>query len=159
MEKITDKIFQEILTKNEKFSEYIINKYPILEADIRSYRLNPNCSCRTKITNYFNENQKDICESIRLWAVETFTDLGSFIVSPDLNHLNVLKTNLPSLEWIKYKDMIGEIVEILPDPNEYKKIISVARSEWLYNGINILETVKFDPETKKESVVWLLLFY
>lgn len=159
MQKITDKVFQEILIKNEKFSEYIINNYPILEADIRSYRSNPNCSCRQKITKYFNENEEAISQSIRLWAVETLTDLRTIITSPDISHLNVLKPTLPSHEWSKYKDVIGEIVEIPPDPNEYKKIISVARSEWLYNGINILETVKFDPETKKESVVWLLLFY
>lgn len=158
MQKITAEVFQQMLVHNEKFAEYIIRSYPDLEADIRSYRSNTNCSCRQKIATYFSEHETKISRSIQLWAEQTGIPP---IISEvkNLDHLNVIKTTLPAQEWVKYKDVIGEIVEILPDPTEYKRIISIARSEWLYNGINILETVKLDSETKKESVVWLLLFY
>ncbi len=149
--------FQLLLIKNSKFSEYVINNYPELEANVRSYRQDPNCSCRHKIAKYFEDNREAISQKILSWVKETGATIEGLTRNPE--HLNVLKPTLSSLEQTQYKDVIGEIVEIPPDPTEYKRIISIARAEWLYNGINILETVKFDPQTKKESVVWLLLFY
>jgi predicted regulator of amino acid metabolism with ACT domain len=156
MKKFTVENFQEILIKNQKFSEHVINTYPDIEADVRSYRLDPNCSCRHKIAKYFNENRDKIIATLLEWIESTKIVLS---LDDDEKARGVLKPTLPTSEWSKYKDVIGEIVEIAPDPNEYKRIISIARAEWLYNGINILETVKFDPQTKQESVVWLLLFY
>lgn len=162
MQQLNVDSFLALLIKNEKFSEYVINNYSDIEADIRSYRLDPNCTCKHKIVKYFESNKDLITNSLQTWISDTKTDLKSFLPNEDNDdskHRNVLKPSLPASEWSKYKDVIGEIVEIRPDPNEYKRIISTAREEWLYNGINILETIKFDPQTKQESVVWLLLFY
>jgi len=159
MQSITVESFLALLLKNEKFSDYIINNYREIEADIRNYRQDPNCSCKHKISKYFEANKDKFLKSLQLWINDTKADITSFITDTTESHRNILKTTLPSSEWTKYKDVIGEIVEISPDPSEYKRIISIAREEWLYNGINILETIKLDPQTQKESVVWLLLFY
>jgi hypothetical protein len=153
---ITADLFKTLILKSNNFVDYIINNYPELEADIKSYRLDVNCSCRHKITKFFEFNIRSMTTHITKWLSENPT-VG--LISTELSHRNVLKTSLPVSEQDKYKDVIGDIVEIAPDPMEYKKIIAIAREEWLYNGINILETVKLDPQTKKESVVWLLLFY
>jgi len=157
MNDITSDTFLLLLRKNQKFSDYVINNYPVLEADVRSYREDPNCSCKNKIAKFFDSNKDSVTTRIQFWANETGTSLNAQVRNP--NHRNVLKPTLPFAEQSLYKDVIGEIVEISPDPNEFKRIISIAREEWLYNGINTLETIKFDPQTKKESVVWLLLFY
>jgi hypothetical protein len=162
MQSLTVENFLALLIKNEKYSEYAINTYPVLEADIRSYRLDPNCTCKHKLIRYFESNKDTINADFKLWIGSEKVNIESILPDPSndaSNHRNVLKTSLSASEQSKYKDVIGEIVEIRPDPNEYKRIISVAREEWLYNGINILETVKFDSQTKQESVVWLLLFY
>jgi hypothetical protein len=162
MQSLTCESFLALILKNEKYSEYAIKKYDVIEADIRSYRQDPNCTCKHKLIRFFECHQDDITEDLKLWVGSEKVNIESSLSedSKDTNkHRNVLKPSLPASEWSKYKDVIGEIVEIRPDPNEYKRIISIAREEWLYNGINILETVKFDQQTKQESVVWLLLFY
>jgi hypothetical protein len=162
MNNITVANFMRLLLKDVVFSEYIINNYNEIEADIRSYRLDATCSCRHKIEKYFELNKDKFLSSINEWERRYPDSLKSELENVEFDSEDikkVLKPTLPPSEWSKYKDVIGDIVEIAPDPNEYKRIISVARQEWLYNGINILETVKFDPQTKKESVVWLLLFY
>lgn len=158
MHDVTSASFLALLRKNDKFSEYAINNYPEIEADVRSYKRDPNCSCRHKLGKFFEVNKDKILVSMKEWIDDT---LQSFIDDFPLEDTqrNILKTTLPPEEQVKFKDVIGDIVEITPDPNEYKRIISIAREQWLYNGINILETVKFDPQTKQESVVWLLLFY
>lgn len=159
---ITSESFLALLIKNQKYAEYAINTYSVLEADIRSYRLDPNCTCKHKLIKYFDNNKDTVIKDFKLWISNEKVNIESILPNPSndmQSHRNILKPTLPASEWTKYKDVIGEIVEIVPDPNEYKRIISIAREEWLYNGINILETVKFDPQTKQESVVWLLLFY
>lgn len=159
MENVTSSSFLSLIRKHVKFSDYIIVNYPEIEADIRSYRTDPNCSCKHKIAKFFDANKDKLIANIQTWSNDNQTELKNTVTESTFNHRNVLKPTLPSSEWGKYKDVIGEIVEIAPDPNEYKRIIGIAREEWLYNGINILETVKFDPQTKQEAVVWLLLFY
>lgn len=161
MQAVTSASFLALLRKNDKFSEYAINNYPEIEANVRSYKRDPNCSCKHSLAKFFEANKDKILASMQQWINDTRTDLQSFFVEfpPEDTQRNVLKTTLPPAEQVKFKDVIGDIVEILPDPNEYKRIISIAREQWLYNGINILETVKFDPQTKQETVVWLLLFY
>jgi hypothetical protein len=71
----------------------------------------------------------------------------------------VLKGTLPKSEWAKYEDVIGDIVELEPTPDKYNELMSYAREHWFYNGLNVLETVKADPETHVEKIVWLVLFY
>lgn len=155
-------VFLMLLLKNEKFSNYIINNCQEIEADIRSYRQDPNCSCKHKISKYFEKNKDIVHVSLQNWLNEnkqTLSDLTG--LEEDLSELdkrNILKPSLPKKEWNKYKDVIGEVIEILPDPEEYKKVISIAREKWFYNGLNILETIKLD-NSGIESTVWLLLFY
>ena len=155
---ITPDRFLSLLTKSQEFSEHVINNYPEIAADVRSFREDPDCSCKHIIAKFFNNNEEKIMKNAEAWS--GFSKLSSYLKSPkDNSYRNVLKSTLSVEEQANYTDVIGEIIEIAPDPNEYKRIISIARENWLYNGINILETVKFDPQTKKESVVWLLLFY
>ena len=154
--------FLEGITKDKKFSDFVINKRKEIEADVRSFRADPNCSCKNRLKKFYESN-KSLCDlDMDLYSENNGINFNDFVkIEQEINnnYKNLLKTNLPPNEWHKYKDVIGEIVEISPDPNEYKRIMTIAREEWLYNGLNILETVKLDPQTSEEKVVWLLLFY
>jgi hypothetical protein len=71
----------------------------------------------------------------------------------------VLKSSLPKSEWSKYEDVIGDVVEIEPNPDKYNELMSYAREHWFYNGLSVLETIKADQETSVDRVVWLVFFY
>jgi hypothetical protein len=71
----------------------------------------------------------------------------------------VLKATLPQSEWKNFRDVIGEVVEIEPNPDKYKQLMATAREKWFYNGLNVLETIKTNPKDGSERIVWLIFFY
>lgn len=148
------------LSTSEEFAKVIQDRIPDLLADIISYRLNPNCTCKQKIYTHFESNESDRAFA-EDWIIKYLSDplLEVSIPKNDITPRMVLKTSLPSTEWGNYKDMVGEYVEIEANPDKYKELMATARDKWLYNGLSVLETVKTDPETKTEKFVWIVFFY
>jgi hypothetical protein len=154
------------ISSDEVFSKKLVEKYSALEADVTSFRLNPNCSCKSRIRKFLTDN-KDTLEFFDNWVKENNIKLPEIkppgpspemIKQQEEKKRTVLKTSLPQQEWKNYKDVIGEVVEIEPDPNKYKQLITIAREKWLYNGLNVIETAKKDSEGN-DKIVWLVFFH
>lgn len=171
----------DLLLSNDTFAKQFTERIPQLESDVISFKLNPSCSCKSKIVRHLEQNVSDT-EWAQIWIqtnilpstlpiIEVKT--GDNIVKTTMPQLPpeelkklklerqrmALKATLPQTEWKNFKDVIGEVVEIEPNPNKYKQLMTVAREKWFYNGLNVIETVKTDPKTGAESIVWLVLFY
>src|SRR4051812_43549120 len=99
---ISSDSFLMVLLKYATFSEYIINNYKEIEADIRSYRQDPNCSCKHRISKYFDKNRDSIYVKIDSWLTESKMDLKTFLGIESENssyHRNLLKPTLLPTEW------------------------------------------------------------
>ena len=58
------------------------------------------------------------------------------------------------------RDMAGEVVELEPDPANYKELITHCKANhWRYKGLSVVETEKYDEEKDQTLVVWLVFFY
>jgi hypothetical protein len=144
----------------EELAKQLQERVPNLTADIISYRLNPNCTCKQKISNHILNNAED--RKFLIDWISSFLNSASVEIvdkKTDITPRMVLKTSLPPSEWGKYKDMIGQHVEIDANPDKYKELMAIAREKWLYNGLSVLETVKTDSETKTEKFIWIVFFY
>jgi hypothetical protein len=153
-----------LLKTDEEFSKNLYKRNPQLESDIISFRLNPECDCKSNIVKYLENCDLKEHEFINQWIKE-LPSRHERMQQDTLNSLMserarmALKHTLPQLEWKNYKDVIGEVVEIEPNPDKYKEMMSIAREKWFYNGLNVTETLKTDPTTGNEKVVWLVFFY
>lgn len=163
-----------LLNRYEEFADLMKKRNTNILADIISYKLNPNCTCKAKILSYFEANPLEM-DYIESWVKSkgNSVDLAPPLMpiqnpkltAEDLKKLKedrprmVLKTNLPQSEWSKYVDVIGQSYEIEPNPDKYKELMTIAREQWFYNGISVLETVKTNPEDNTEKIVWVVFFY
>lgn len=158
-----------LIETNEQFAHTLGARNSKIEADIISFRLNPNCSCKSKIIKYLEDNKEEQ-EFVLQWIQNSqkASMQQPQVDTQKLESINkmmnerarmVLKPTLPQPEWSKYKDVVGEVVEIDPNPDKYKEMMTIAREKWFYNGLNVTETLKTDPTTGNEKVVWLVFFY
>jgi hypothetical protein len=162
----TSKIF-DLLTNSDEFFNAFLKRNPSIESHLVGFKLNPNCTCKSDIQKYLDENV-----SVRKFVDEWSGDNAGANVSSifnlsssDVKRLKsdkirmVLKPTLPQSEWKNFKDVIGEVIEIEPNPDKYKHLMAIAREKWFYNGLTVLETIKNNPEDNTESIVWLVFFY
>jgi hypothetical protein len=171
----------DLILSNDSFAKELSERNPKIDADIISFKLNPNCTCKSKIVRHLEENSSEIEFSNQWISSHMFSNnttpieitsgtpikvsFPSELSKEEQERLKkekqrmVLKSALPQSEWKNFKDVIGEVVEIAPNPNKYKELLTVAREKWFYNGLNVIETVKTNPSTGEENIVWLVFFY
>jgi len=51
------KIFLELIQNHDSFKTAVQSVFPIIYADVESYKTNPNCSCKNKIEAFVNSNR------------------------------------------------------------------------------------------------------
>jgi predicted transcriptional regulator len=130
------------------YKKYEKDLYEIY-ADIISFIQNPNCSCRTKIINYVNDNQQKFKDLILDWL--STTEFDSLAQNKIIKVLNKVNLEIDSYETsLRYKgepkeeaigsSMIGKVVKINNNPGSYHQFINhLHLNRFYYNGLNILE--------------------
>ena len=156
-----------LITINDDFFKFLLKRNPTIEKDLISFKLNPGCVCKANIQKHLDENiaEQSIIEN---WISLNVNDESTPIFNMTRNTMNqlkldkirmVLKPSLPQSEWKNFKDVIGETVEIEPNPDKYKELMAIAREKWFYNGLNVLETIKTNTEDGSDKIIWLVFFY
>lgn len=138
-----------LIRSNVDWKNYLGSKYSQILADVESFYSNPNCSCKQRLRQWGEKNY-DIFIKEYHYKKE---DFGLPELTPDLEvkAVNELKPQ-------PRKSVIGEVIEIPPDPEEYKQLIKDSQKErWIYRGLSVLETHK--KVDGKEEPVWLVFFY
>lgn len=163
-----------LLRRYDEFAELMKKRNPNILADIISYKLNPNCTCKAKILSFFGANPLEM-DYIESWVKSkgdtidmtppTLPIQNPKLSPEDIKKLKderprmVLKSTLPQPLWSNYVDVIGQSYEIEPNPDKYKELMTIAREQWFYNGLSVLETVKTNPVDNSEKMVWVIFFY
>jgi predicted transcriptional regulator len=118
-------------------------------ADIISFIKNPNCSCRTKIIHYVDENQQQIKDIILNWL--STTEFNSSDENKIIKILNKINIEIASHQtYLRYKgepsndavghSMIGKVVKIDNTPEAYNHFINhLHLNHFYYNGLSMLE--------------------
>jgi hypothetical protein len=137
------------IRQNKEFRRSFIKIANEIVDKIYSLVENENCTCVKVVREWItNEKNKTAIDSL-LEEYKTLMELTT--QQPSIPNLSELIPNAPNVS----KSVIGDVFEIEPFPNEYKKLIKTSISEkWLYRGINIVQTTNKDGKN-----VWLVLFY
>jgi hypothetical protein len=134
--------------QNSFYDKYEKDLYEIY-ADIISFIKNPNCSCRTKIIHYVQDNQQKIKDIVLDWL--STTDFDPSDQNKIIKVLNKVEVEINSHKtYLQYKgepkedgigkSMIGKIVKIINSPESYYNFINHLHiNRFYYNGLNILE--------------------
>ena len=156
----------DLITSTDNFAEELRARNPRIDADITSFKLNPNCSCKNKVIRDLDENPLEL-EFAKEWeylhsvtpeVTPEVVDENAIRLKKE-KHRMVLKPSLPQSEWKNFKDVIGETVEIEPNPDKYKELMVVAREKWFYNGLHVIETMKTNTSDESQKIVWVVFFY
>lgn len=171
-----------LIRHDKDFRKGFMQKARDIYADIISFIANPNCTCRKRVVAYIEENKESVntfFEEYKARASSSdFNKLLELINNEEqkTNTIEVKKEDLPknipeSLKKaineppIKHNDksvtrndVRGEVIEIEPNPFEYKDVIETAKKEnWFYTGLSVLETIRVENEVEKP--VWLIFFF
>jgi len=112
----------ELIQTSKSFYEKYIKQYPDNTANALSFSKNPNCSCRNKLTNHYNENKEDV---------------DSFVLS-------FLKTEPNSINLVdfenrhKTKPVSGRIVKIEKTDEAYGNLVQTIQNEgWAFRSMSV----------------------
>jgi hypothetical protein len=147
-------IILELVPREESWYIHFRKEHPTIGEDLDSFRVNKQCSCRKRLIQYINNNELKVRETYSVWKNN----------NPDIikNHIELALINKKERDFnsfVEPTDISGQVVEIFPDPSAYKSFMDHAKkSNWVYKGMNIMETIKQNDDGKEE-VVWLLFFY
>lgn len=151
------------ITQYDELFKILIQRNPSIESDLASFKLNPGCECKSNIQLYLDNNKAER-EFIDDWLKSKPEQIFNKS-SDEINRLKSevyrmsLKPSLPQSEWKNFKDVIGETVEIDPNPDKYKELMAIAREKWFYNGLTVLETLKTNHEDGSDKIIWVVFFY
>ena len=128
--------------KESKNHKIITEKYPEIKADLYSFSVNPNCSCRKKIFNFINKNEKEIIELMKDNPIEESQKEESQKEEQD-KKMKKSGSNLyqavslePSKNIVKYNDSAGKTILIKRE--EYSDFITkIRREHWAFKGISV----------------------
>jgi len=133
------------ITDDIRFAKILREKYPEIAPQVLTYSLNPDCSCKKKVKSFIENHYDEICQ-LHL----TFAPTTAYTANEDTVEA---ETEGP-------KNLIGEVIEIGPDPSEYSQMIEYINTKnWTYNGVSMMETEKTDPDTNEVKIIWLAFFY
>lgn len=164
------------------FRKQFISKAREIYSDIISFVANPKCTCRRRISKFIEQNKtaienfytefKNNCDVSIKQQIKNIEEPNTNNDEKTQNiaksRENILKErremrekrerNIPSNHSFNINSVVGEVIEIEPDPMNYKEVLGTAKTEkWFYNGISVLET--FKEEEDEEKPIWLLFFY
>jgi hypothetical protein len=112
----------ELIQTSKIFYEKYIKQYPNNTANALSYSKNPNCSCRNKLTQHYNENKKEV----------------------DLFVLEFLKSEPNSINLHEFenkhktKPVNGRIVRIEKTDEAFGNLTSQIHTEqWTYRSMSV----------------------
>ena len=150
-----------LISHDKDFRKGFMQKARDIYADIISFIANPNCTCRKRVVSFIEENK----ESINTFYEDFIKDKSDEEINNIIKSIDKpkeVKKESPSIDKPNPKkeknDVRGEVIEIEPNPFEYKEVIQTAiKEDWVYKGINIVETIKVENEVEKP--VWLIFFY
>ena len=151
------------LIRNDKeFRKGFMQKAKDIYADVISFIANPNCTCKKRVVAYIEENKDAIDSYYQEYSNSIEPEQLSKtleLIAEDSKQKNNTKeaTKVPNNKQ-RLNDVRGEVVEIEPNPFEYKEVIETAKKEkWFYRGLSVTETIKVENEVEKP--VWLIFFY
>lgn len=105
--------------------------------------------------------EKEVKKEIRDTSLEKTKNEGKIKAEGTIKHVSEINNN--SEEVIQDNSrfgmkVAGQVVEIEPDPENYKSLIKTSQKEmWIYKGLSMMETYKM--EGGEEKTVWLVFFY
>ncbi len=152
-------VFLDTLRKNDKYREEFTAIAEEVKADIVSFQSNPNCGCRRKIHEFVNKNRET--ETVKGFLTKWKPEVPNLFVestaeqqvtsTPNGNTTVGATAGAPP----NMKPMMGHVVEIPSNPDEYKNLMDHARKDrWMYRGLSVMEKVNADGQK-----VWNVFFY
>jgi hypothetical protein len=130
------------------------NKFGIVAEDVvdkvYTFFTNPNCSCKGAIVDWVNKNEDKTRELINTFS-ETFEKLKQ---TPVATTTPVIPQANPTAPTSPPNMKIGETLIIDPNPDAYKKLFDMIKSEhWIFRGLQVI------PGEDDGKEVWFVLFY
>jgi hypothetical protein len=169
----------ETIRSNDKYREEFTVIAQDVRADIVSFKENPNCGCRRKITEFITNNKeteplKAFLETWKPQIPKLFISEEEFAAQQaamkeaqekarknfeEQRKLNPQAPPVPPVgpdgKPIHPKNMVGHVVEIPASPGEYKTLIEHAQKErWIYRGLSLK-----DAKATDGSAVWQVFFF
>ena len=133
------------ITDDDEFANIIREKYPEIAPEVLTYSLNPSCSCKKKVKSFIESN---------------YDKISSFHATYLLSRTDTENENEIESEAEEKRNLVGEVIELGPDPSEYSQMIEyITTKSWTYNGVSMMETEKTDPDTNENKIIWLAFFY
>ena len=147
-------IFLNLITNfKERFYSGAENVMPEIFAEMVTLSNSPNCSCRSKVIHYFQDNALKGLEYIKNWILkipdenlnpEFFDFMFKEIETQDLKNKYFQNIDL------KTKRMAGNVLIIEDTPEEYRKVINYLQSEnFEYNDFNLFSLIDGDKKYLK----------
>jgi hypothetical protein len=148
--------FSKIVSISENAKEEIISAFqvfPSIYNDLISSIYNPNCSCRSKVTNFIQENLEFTIQTFNSILEKNpqnenfYEDLFKEIVKLDKQSYPVLEEpmeeNIPieniPIENTENISLAGQIITVDNDEEYYKLINSFLSNNYSFKGLNIIE--------------------
>jgi hypothetical protein len=140
-------LFEELTHLSEEIKQSVIKsfeKIPEIYADIVSAIDSPNCTCRGRVANFFQENpviNLDIFKkTLQIYPQnedfynKIFERIRSVVITNNVQ--NIEPNKIPTEN---NKSLVGRIISIKSHQEYYKVIQSLLMQNYHYNGISIVE--------------------
>ena len=146
-----DKILEALVADNN-FAEKFRHKFDEIGPEVVTYSLNPDCDCKKDVRSFIGTHYNEILD-----FYTTYTSCRKNTSDEDTAREKTTGT----LSADKGpRSLIGDVIEIAPDPSAYSDMIKHINTEgWVYNSISMMETEKTDISTGQIQSVWLAFFY
>lgn len=158
---INTSLFLHSIRIDQDFRNKVIEEYPDLSDDIKSFVQNPRCKCRKTIIEYINNNKNSFGKSAKAWeSYVAGISEKSTIKSVSEKRVQVDDEQIKHEREINRKssptqrtNISGDVYELPPEPQAYKELISkLHKDRAIYRSCNVMESEK---DGKK---IWLVFF-
>lgn len=146
-------IFLNLLTNfKDKFYAGSENIIPAIYVEMVTLSNSPNCSCRSKVIKYINNNLDQIFEFMVNWINRTeesiLSEFFDFLFN-EIDSQNIKARYFQHLD-LKTKRMAGNVLVIEDDPVEYRKVIDFLQKEnFEYKDFNLFSLTDGDKKYLK----------
>lgn len=126
---------------------------PEIFAEIVTLSNSPNCTCRSKVIQYFQSNSTKGFEYIRNWVINisdenSISEFFDFIFK-ELESQTIKSKYFQHID-LKIKRMAGNVLIIEDEPEEYRKVINFLQTEnFEYKDFNLFSLVDGDKKYLK----------
>jgi hypothetical protein len=149
-----DTILKE-LVENIEFVGLFRDKFTAIGPEVVTYSLNPNCICKIEVKKFLEKHRDEVSEFYQQYVLRSPDTKNETAIAADQRgtHTTTATKEGP-------RSLIGDVIEIGPDPTAYSEMIKHINTEgWKYNGITMMETEKTEPSTGVTEIIWLAFFY